>query len=116
MHKRGPNDIWENLYEFPLFETPGEVDPEQMVSSRKFRDAFGGHTRISFIHGPVKHLLSHQKIHAMFIGVENFSDDTAAQKDWFYADYEALEEFAQPKLIFAYLKNLFKLKSNLYPL
>ena len=115
LHKRGPNDIWENLYEFPLFETPGQISYEQLINSREFQNAFGEDARISSVQGPVKHILSHQKIHAIFIEIENFSDDLIEKQDWFYADYEALEELAQPKLIFEFLENLFKLKSNLYP-
>jgi A/G-specific adenine glycosylase len=111
MNKRGPNDIWENLHEFPLFETAEQTDPQQLINSEEFKNAFGEATTVS-VYGPVKHILSHQKIQANFIQIENFEDHYAGNKDWFYANFEELELLAQPKLIFAFLKNLPNLKSD----
>jgi len=104
MNKRGPNDIWENLYEFPLIETEKLIDVEDLLTSTSFQSVFGN-ARISKIHQPVKHILSHQKIHTRFIIVDYVSADIDfSSKGWFFTDINNLEQLAQPKLIFTFLK------------
>jgi A/G-specific adenine glycosylase len=108
LKKRGPNDIWENLYEFPLFESPDQLSPDQLVNLPEFINAFGQNCSIRSVYGPIKHVLSHQKLYAQFVVIENFQD-SLNEAGWFYANFEELEMFPQPKLIFAFLKNFFKL-------
>jgi A/G-specific adenine glycosylase len=110
LNKRGRGDIWENLYEFPLFETVEQATPEQVITSSEFQNAFGKDVIIHAVHGPVKHVLSHQKLYARFIVIENFQDYSDPKGNWFYADIEELEVLPQPKLIFGFLKNFFKLR------
>ena len=109
LNKRGPNDIWENLYEFPLFETSEQLNPDELINSHEFKNAFGGDITIRSVYGPVNHKLSHQKLNACFIVIENFQDLFDGKIRWFYADFEELETLPQPKLIFVFLKNFFKL-------
>jgi A/G-specific adenine glycosylase len=110
LNKRGPNDIWQNLHEFPVFENLGDINAEQTTNSSEFRGAFGDQVIIKSISGPVKHILSHQKIFAHFIEIDNFEENFLKTTSWFYADPEDLEHLAQPKLIFAFLKNFLKFK------
>ena len=104
MNKRGPNDIWQNLHELPLFETESYQDASYIVNEAEFRKRFGK-VEISSVEGPIKHLLSHQKIHAQFIVITQVdSGQVFKEEGWFFTDLTNLEKLAQPKLIFAFLK------------
>ena len=106
MNKRGPNDIWQNLYELPLFETDNFQEASAIVNGPGFQKHFGK-VEISSVEGPVKHLLSHQKIHAQFIVVNKVdSNKISKQESWFFTDLTNLDALAQPKLIFAFLKKI----------
>ena len=106
MNKRGPNDIWQNLYELPLFETDNFQEASAIVNGPGFQKHFGK-VEISSVEGPVKHLLSHQKIHAQFIVVNKVdSSKISKQESWFFTDLTNLDALAQPKLIFAFLKKI----------
>lgn len=114
MNKRTEKDIWQNLHEFPLFETERPVDPSELVSSADFIDHFGTQVQIQAVYGPVKHLLSHQKLHARYIVIKGFKDGFKSKKPWFYVNYDELEHLAQPKLIFAFLEIFPTLKTDLH--
>ena len=111
MNKRGPNDIWQNLYEFPLFETMVPVSPSELLSDQRFIQHFGDHMYIKTVHKPVKHILTHQRLWAQFIEV-TCSDTKNFNPDWILVKPEELEKYAQPKLIFEFLINFFKLNRN----
>lgn len=104
MHKRGPNDIWQNLHEFPLFENAGPIKAEDLLLTSTFMEKFGQNVSIRSTSTPVKHILSHQKIYAQFIEIENYSEKFMDENNWFYASYEDLADLAQPKLIFEFLE------------
>jgi A/G-specific adenine glycosylase len=111
MKKRGPNDIWQNLYDFPLFETAALLRPEELVQDAEFVKHFGSNVIIKSIQGPVKHLLSHQRLWAQFIVIEA-AVEPALDQDWIWVQAEDLKNLAQPKLIFEFLINFFKLNRN----
>jgi A/G-specific adenine glycosylase len=110
MNKRGPNDIWENLYELPLFETETLADASSLTVHEDFVKTFGNQVYIKSTSGPVKHILSHQKLYATFIEIENYSEQFTLPNGWKYVKMNDLESLAQPKLIFHFFKNFFKLK------
>ncbi|WP_207535751.1 A/G-specific adenine glycosylase [Desertivirga arenae] len=105
-NKRGPNDIWQNLHEFPLIETNAPVDPLIMLKSNEFEQLFGKKVILTGQYGPVKHILSHQKLHVNFIFIDEFEEHFKEKKNWFFTDIETLEQFAMPKIIFSFL-NIF---------
>lgn len=105
MNKRGPGDIWENLHDLPLFETSEPIAPEKLIISEEFVNSFGNAVTLKQVFAPSAHLLSHQKLHAQFLVIGNFEDLFKISSNWFYVDFEQLEELAQPKLIFAFFKN-----------
>lgn len=105
-NKRGPNDIWQNLHEFPLFETAGLVEIPTLLESQEFKSSFSNVT-VNSVNGPVKHILSHQTIYTQFIVIDgDISDSVLVERSWFFADITSLDTFAQPKLIFAFLKKI----------
>lgn len=109
MNKRGAGDIWENMYELPLFETEFPISVQDIVQSENFVQIFGRETVISSVSKPVKHILSHQKLNASFIQIVNFSEQNISDKGWFFVNFEELEKLAQPKLIFQFFEIFFKL-------
>lgn len=69
--RREKEDIWKNLYEFPLVETPEGCDEKELVKHPSFQALFDGVTTLP-MGSPVvfKHILSHQRIHAYFYRVD----------------------------------------------
>ena len=67
LNKRTQQDIWKNLYDFPLVETERLLSEENFLESKEWRKIIGRHSctiaAVSKIH---KHVLSHQKIYARF--------------------------------------------------
>ena len=61
LHKRGAGDVWQNLYEPPLVETPTDKLDE---SARAQLKKWFGAVRIVSVGNPVKHVLSHRVIYA----------------------------------------------------
>lgn len=113
VNKRGEGDIWQNLYEFPLIETTELLPPSLLIKTEAFTEMFGHHAEITSVHGPVKHILSHQKLAATFITIKNFDENFAGKKPWFFVPLSELQNLAQPKLIFAFLKMFPTLNSDL---
>ncbi|WP_069660555.1 A/G-specific adenine glycosylase [Arcticibacter eurypsychrophilus] len=106
MNKRGPKDIWENLYDFPLFETDTALDANAVLALPEFVEIFGAEVRIESVHRSAKHLLSHQTIYAQFIVIQYFNLAPVQKVNWSYIRFEDLEKIAQPKIIFSFLRNL----------
>lgn len=61
LHKRGSGDIWQNLYEPVLIETP--TDRECLCDSPLYKRLFGNKKAVLVV-PPVKHVLSHRVIYA----------------------------------------------------
>lgn len=68
--RRTGQDIWKNLYEFPLVETPGPVQLVGLQEYDTYQDIFATLPSLP-IDPPLsfKHVLSHQEIHARFYRV-----------------------------------------------
>ncbi len=105
LQQRGAGDIWQGLYEFPLLESQQVLSPEQLLQHDWFRTNFGDTSRIEWVHGPVKHLLSHQRIFAQFV-VLQVPDTATAAAPWQFVSLDAAEKLAKPKLIFEFLIKL----------
>ena len=97
--KRIENDIWKNLYDFPLIETNKPVSRTQLsklVSDKNISIKTSSDT--------VKHILSHQIILAKFWEA-GFSKPVVSPlyKDMVYITESQLTKFALPRLIKKYL-------------
>ena len=109
VNKRRSGDIWENLIDLPLFETESRTEFPDLIKSENFIKAFGKQVLVRSVSKPVKHILSHQKLHANFIQIEDFTEAFLQDQSWFYVSREELEKLPQPKLIFQFFENFFKL-------
>lgn len=66
LHKRGAGDVWQNLYEPPLLETP----TEKLASSAQAQlKKWFGPARVVTAGKPIKHVLSHRIIYAQLYKV-----------------------------------------------
>jgi A/G-specific adenine glycosylase len=94
IEQRTEKDIWQNLYQFPLIEQDENNEDFDIKT----------HTHLSPIHvsKPITHILSHQKIHAVFY---HFDGTPAAMHDnWQMIKRENLQDFPLPRLIDRYLE------------
>lgn len=108
--KRKENDIWKNLYDFPLIESNKYLSKKEL--SKLVSDK---NISLKTSSNPVKHILSHQVIFARFWEVD------ASQKKYFllkgdarsktiYIDETQINKFAFPRLIERYFReNIFKI-------
>jgi A/G-specific adenine glycosylase len=107
MNKRNEKDIWANMYDLPLIETPSLLSPLEVVAMPRVQEFFGENARIINTYPIKKHILTHQHIHAQFIHIGN--KPVKLEQEWFYTEEKNLENLAMPKIIFIFLNNLFSL-------
>lgn len=71
LQRREANDIWRNLYEFPLVELDKAVDLDALRRTEPFLKLFDGMDNLTFIGQPytAKHILTHRVIYATFYKV-----------------------------------------------
>lgn len=107
MHQRTGKDIWKNMYEFPLIETAEALSAAELLASAGFKSLFGENVVLKGVFGPVKHLLSHQRLHTQFLIIGQSEALFKGQKPWFYAEKGLLSSLPMPKLIFEFIKKFF---------
>lgn len=101
LRKREGKDIWQGLYEFPLVET-GDVATKPTLA-RALADLYPGKVRLEQRSRPVTHILSHQRIEAIFWAVEPAAPiDPPA--DWLFVPLGELHRYAVPRLMDRYLQ------------
>jgi len=70
LQKRNGSDIWKNLYEFPLIETPTPMDVVQLSQTKDFKQLFPKtDLQTVDLRLTLRHQLTHQIIHAKFYRV-----------------------------------------------
>ncbi|NDV60282.1 A/G-specific adenine glycosylase [Bacteroides sp. 519] len=102
--KRTGNDIWKNLFEFPLIETPEQISEEELYSSPEFQSLVGSdHLSVKLLLGNVKHVLSHRIIFANFYQVD-LPDGKTLSNDYIRIKQEELEGYAISRLTQIFLE------------
>ncbi len=104
LHRRTGKDIWEGLYEFPVIETAVSVELTELKDEKAFNSLFHetGEPALSVVTRDVKHVLSHQILHATFYRVE-IHKENAALKKYLKIPLAALDEYPYPRLIDSFL-------------
>ena len=96
LRKRMGKDIWQGLWELPLIETVRPMDKRGMAALIR-RELGAGH-RLMSMDGPVRHVLSHQVIHARFWVVIPPRGTTPVEgSQW--VSWEQLDAHALPRLL-----------------
>ncbi|TAE42409.1 MAG: A/G-specific adenine glycosylase [Sphingobacteriales bacterium] len=103
--RRSNADIWAGLYDFPSIESDSPQTVEAIIADTQFKTWFGPQVVVHKIYKPIKHLLTHQTIYATFIELLGSYQSMEQPKEWLYVPINEVENYAQPKLIFAFLKN-----------
>jgi A/G-specific adenine glycosylase len=102
MHKRTGNDIWKNMYDFPLIETTKRISPRNLLQHGDLKKYFGKEKySLADASSIIKHQLSHQTIFARF-----FIIDTSAEikmNNIQSLNKKAIQKLAVPRLIEKYL-------------
>ncbi|WP_340153647.1 A/G-specific adenine glycosylase [uncultured Marivirga sp.] len=100
MKKRGANDIWQGLFDFDLFESENALTPEEVLE--KVTEKFV-HAEVTDISEPVTHILSHQRLQAVFIQLKNPNHNVLKETGLEYYTRQQVEELPKPRLITNYL-------------
>ncbi len=101
LHKRGPDDIWANLYELPLIETAGLTDANEVFELAVKNGFVDKPSTIGLVSPVYKHVLTHQHLYVRFIqpvGLPN-----AFPAGFFFAEVKNLKKIALPQIIFIFL-------------
>ena len=105
INRRTGNDIWRELYEFPLIEhdtAPGEK--EILHAASRLTGLGGSRLTISRLSDPVQHQLTHRRIIARFLHVETGKDLLQAPDHWKRVRFSEVGDHPLPRLIDRYLE------------
>lgn len=104
LHKRIANDVWKNLYEFPLIETDKEILRENVLENETFRKMFDDAGVVLLKHKmKQKHVLSHRIIYANFFEVV-IQNDSYFEAHYLKLKREDLDKYAVSRLVHKYLE------------
>ncbi len=104
VRKRNGKDIWENLYEFVLFENSKALGMDEISTLGLLKQLTGTNKpRVQYITAPVNQKLTHQTIHAQFIGISLNKKSTPEGYEWI--PFKQLAKLPFPKIITSYLKD-----------
>ncbi len=104
IRKRTGKDIWQNLHEFILLETPAPASDSALQQSAGFRHLLGKHPyKIVDSTAEVKQQLTHQTIYARFLRLQ-VPEHFETPQGYLAIPEKQLEKFAFPKIIVDYLK------------
>jgi A/G-specific adenine glycosylase len=101
LEKRNKKDIWENLHQFPLFESPSELSDTEILHL-KVPVLSKNNVNIRSVSSTVKHILTHQTIYARFVHVETNKFDMN-HSNFIRVNKKDIYKFAVPKLLEHYL-------------
>ncbi|WKK76350.2 A/G-specific adenine glycosylase [Marivirga salinae] len=100
MKKRGPKDIWQGLFDFDLIESKIALSTEEI-----FEEVNKHHSNAEVVEisEPVKHILSHQRLEAVFIELKSNNEKILNDSNLQYYTKQEVEELPKPRLIENYL-------------
>jgi A/G-specific adenine glycosylase len=96
--KRSAGDIWQELYDFPLIETPGFHHEDPATFSDLLKQNFGPACIIRDL-GQQKHLLTHQTIYVQFFALDNYIINFNQDADIKWVSLPEFDDLPQPKVI-----------------
>ncbi|PSL49089.1 A/G-specific DNA-adenine glycosylase [Chitinophaga niastensis] len=104
IRKRTENDIWQNLHEFILIETPAPVDITLLQTTDAFKNIFQKTAfNIERVSAQFKQQLTHQTIHSQFITIS--LQKPLTQKEYMLVPRKTLNNYAFPKTITTFLES-----------
>ncbi len=104
IRKRSEKDIWQNLYEFILWETGKIIPQAQILQSAFFKKHFGNRDcHIQFISPSFNQTLTHQSITGLFVHI---GQPLPTLEGYQPVHRQSLREYPFPKLIADYIRIL----------
>lgn len=104
LQKRIKNDVWKNLYEFPLIEDDKLLEVKELLQHeglQRLTTEIKSEITIKPLSQPVKHILSHQQIFAQFFEVE-IND---ALEGFEQIDVKDIENYPVSRLMELFIEN-----------
>ena len=105
LHKRTADDIWKNLYELPLIETPSELDADALFATAEFarwHSLLPAYAYKGNVQG-IKHVLSHRVLHASFHELE-VQGALPCPEGFVVVPFDELNRYALSRLIERYME------------
>jgi A/G-specific adenine glycosylase len=105
LNKRSENDIWKNLFEFPLVETDKSLGDEELFALPEFQQLFASNEKpvIRCLSKNVKHVLSHRVIYTNFYEVI-LPDDSTSFSSYIKVLIADIDKYAVSRLIHSFLE------------
>ena len=105
LQKRTGNDIWKNLYEFPLIECEKLLSNDELFENEMFQKIFSDVecVEIKKISKTIKHVLSHRNVFAQFITIE-ISNENDFLKRFIKTPVGEIDKYAVSRLIELFLE------------
>lgn len=103
LSKRISNDIWKNLYDFPLIETAEELSEEAFTVSKELKERTGAKFTIRSVSTTYKHILSHQRIYARFWEIDLAKPYALQEENLVAVNEPSIDSYAVPRLVENYL-------------
>lgn len=105
--KRVDNDIWKNLYEFPLIESDRLFNYETLISNEEFQLLFSGIDKVEILNftSSVRHVLTHRIIYSTFIKIRIEQKNIKLEK-FIETSIAEIVKFPVSKLMEKFLKTI----------
>jgi len=104
LRKRVKNDIWKNLFEFPMIETEADISVEELFFMEEVKDLLKGEFVIESIKDWKIHLLTHQRIYYRIIKIRLVSEGIFGS-EFIKVNKADIINFAIPKLLETHMEN-----------
>ncbi len=101
MKKRGPNDIWQGLFDFDLIE---KKEPINEAEIKGLVREINPKSSVDVISAPIQHILTHQRIEARFVEVTIDQIQDFNKNALRFFSFSEIEELPKPILVNKYLK------------
>jgi A/G-specific adenine glycosylase len=107
VRQREKRDIWQHLFEFPLIETSRPTSPARLMESPSWNQLFmSREVRPARVSGTIRHMLTHQVIHARFYHLDNLPSGLVPGLPFREVPFTDISQLPVPKLIENYLDRL----------
>jgi A/G-specific adenine glycosylase len=101
--KRTENDIWQNLYDFPLIETEISIELTELKLKIKNHDLLKNKSwSLDKVSSTVKHVLSHRDIYTSFFHIK-MEDQPSIKNNYILCQANQLDNYGMPRVITRYL-------------
>jgi A/G-specific adenine glycosylase len=102
MKKRGADDIWQGLFDFDLIEAESSLSSADILKLISMRHS---NFEICEISKPIIHILSHQRLEAVFVELKSKTENILSDSSLKYYTKHEVEQLPKPRLIENYLTN-----------